>query len=152
MAGQPLAGRVPKAEPAEPERRERTGAAEDMGRELREALQELQKNLRGILGSVVVDQRGSPLVWDLRGGVEPMLVATAGAMLARATDRTADLLDMGLMRNTVLTTEQGSIAIFRIDDTTSLVTLLQPTANNILVVVEVGKTLDRLREVMGPGR
>jgi predicted regulator of Ras-like GTPase activity (Roadblock/LC7/MglB family) len=130
----------------------RQQAAEDMGRELREALQDLQKNLRGILGSVIVDDRGQPLVWDLRGGVEPMLVATAGAMLSRATERTADLLDMGTLRNTVLTTDQGSIAIFRIDATTSLVTLLQPTANNILVVVEVGKALEKLREVMAPGR
>jgi predicted regulator of Ras-like GTPase activity (Roadblock/LC7/MglB family) len=130
----------------------RQQAAEDIGRELRGALQDLQKNLRGILGSVIVDDRGQPLVWDLRGGVEPMLVATAGAMLARATERTADLLDMGALRNTVLTTDQGSIAIFRIDGSTSLVTLLQPTANNILVVVEVGKALERLREVMGPGR
>ncbi|HEV8359190.1 MAG TPA: roadblock/LC7 domain-containing protein [Candidatus Thermoplasmatota archaeon] len=126
--------------------------ADELARELRETLQELQKNLRGILGSVIVDDHGTPLVWDLRGGVEPMLVATAGGMLARATARAADLLDMGSLKNTVLTTEQGSIAIFRIDNATSLVALLQPTANNILVVVEVGKALERLREVMQPGR
>jgi len=126
--------------------------ADELSAELREALQELQKNLRGILGSVIVDNQGTPLVWELRGGVEPMLVATAGAMLARATDRTADHLDMGAMRNTVLTTEQGSIAIFRITDQASLVTLLQPTTNNILVLVEVNKTLERLRGVMVPGR
>jgi predicted regulator of Ras-like GTPase activity (Roadblock/LC7/MglB family) len=140
---------VAKAEaaPAEPV----PGSADEVSRELREALQDLQKNLRGMLGSVVVDNDGSPLVWDLRGGAEPMLVATAGAMLARATERTADLLDMGGMRNTVLTTEQGSIAIFRINPDASLVTLLTPTANNILVLVEVGKTLERLRGVMGAG-
>lgn len=138
---------MPKAEVEAASR----GTADEMAVELREALQELQKNLRGILGSVVVDEGGSPLVWELRGGVEPMLVATAGAMLARATTRTADLLDLGGMRNTVVTTEQGSVAIFRVNDGASLVVLLQPTANNILVLVEVGKTLDRLRGVMGGG-
>jgi predicted regulator of Ras-like GTPase activity (Roadblock/LC7/MglB family) len=127
-------------------------AADDMGRELREALGELQKNLRGILGSVIVDDQGNPIMWDLRGGAEPMVVATAGAMLAKASGRTGDLLDMGDTRNVVLTTEQGSIAIFRIAEGTNLVTLLQPTANNILVLVEVGKTLERLRGVLGPGR
>lgn len=125
---------------------------EALSQELREALQELQKNLRGILGSVIVDNDGTPLVWELRGGAEPMLVATAGAMLARATARTADMLDMGDLRNTVLTTDQGSVAVFRINPDASLVVLLQPTANNILVTVEVGKTLERLRGVMGAGR
>jgi predicted regulator of Ras-like GTPase activity (Roadblock/LC7/MglB family) len=98
-----------------------------------------------------VDDQGVPLVWELRGGVEPMLVATAGAVLARATARAADHLDMGTPRNVVLTTDQGSVAVFRIADNASLVTLLQPTANNILVLVEVGKTLERLRGVMAPG-
>lgn len=125
---------------------------EALSRELREALQELQKNLRGILGSVIVANDGGPLVWELRGGVEPMLVATSGAMLARAGARTADLLDMGGLRNSVLTTEQGSVAVFRINAEAALVVLLQPTANSILVTVEVGKSLERLRGVMGPGR
>jgi predicted regulator of Ras-like GTPase activity (Roadblock/LC7/MglB family) len=135
-----------RTEPAQPEE-----AVVDAGQELRDALQELAKNLRGILGSVVVDDQGSPLVWDLRGGAEPMIVATAGAVLAKASGRTADILDMGMPRNTVLTTEQGSVAVFRITEGLSLVTLLQPTANNILVLVEVGKTLERLRSVMAPG-
>lgn len=140
---------MPKAEAGA---QELPGSADELSRELREALQELQKNLRGILGSVIVDSQGSPLAWDLRGGVEPVLVATAGAMLAKATERTSDLLDMGRMRNTVLTTEQGSIAVFRVTPEALLVTLLQPTANSILVLVEVGKALERLREVMVPGR
>jgi predicted regulator of Ras-like GTPase activity (Roadblock/LC7/MglB family) len=150
MPGQPGARRVAKAE-AEATTRGTAGGADELSRELREALQELQKNLRGILGSVIVDDQGVPLVWELRGGVEPMLVATAGAVLARATARAADHLDMGTPRNVVLTTDQGSVAVFRIADNASLVTLLQPTANNILVLVEVGKTLERLRGVMAPG-
>lgn len=135
---------------AQAEEAGRADSADELSLELREALRELQRNLQGILGSVIVDAQGRPLVWELRGGVEPMLVATAGAMLARATERTADLLDMGGMRNTVLTTEQGSVAVFRITDGASLVTLLQPTVNNILVLVEVGKALERLRGVMAP--
>jgi predicted regulator of Ras-like GTPase activity (Roadblock/LC7/MglB family) len=123
----------------------------DHDQELREALRELQKNLRGVQGSVIVDDQGKPLVWELRGGVEPMLVATAGAVLAKAASRTADILDLEGLRNTVLTTEQGSVAIFRILPGANLVTLLQPTANAILVLVEVGKTLERLRGVMHPG-
>lgn len=143
----------PRAEaPARAQAREDSeGAVQDAGRELRDALQELQKNLRGILGSVVVDDEGQPIVWDLRGGAEPMLVATAGAVLSKVSARTADMLDMGGMRNVVLTTEQGSVAVFRIAEGASLVALLQPTANNILVLVEVGKTLERLRSVMQPG-
>jgi predicted regulator of Ras-like GTPase activity (Roadblock/LC7/MglB family) len=121
---------------------------QDQDQELREALRELQKNLRGVLGSVIVDDRGKPVVWELRGGVEPMLVATAGAVLAKAAGRTADILDLEGLRNTVLTTEQGSVAIFRIVEDANLVTLLQPTANSILVLVEVGKTLERLRSVL----
>ena len=137
---------------AEAEAPVRESAANELSRELREALQALQKDLRGVLGSVLVDERGSPLVWELRGGAEPMLVATAGAMLARTTARIADQLDLGALRNTVLTTEQGSVAVFGVVDNTYLVVLLQPTANSILVLVEVGKALERLREVMGAGR
>lgn len=150
MAPPAAARPVPKAEAAGVV--ETLTGGDELGQELRGALQELQKNLRGILGSVIVDEEGRPLVWELRGGVEPMLVATAGAVLARATSRTADLLDLGAMRNTVLTTEQGSLAVFRVGDSTALVVLLQPTVNNILVTVEVGKTLERLRGVMGVGR
>jgi len=136
-----------RAETAEQEAQ----APPDTDQELREALRELQKNLRGVLGSVIVDDKGKPVVWELSGGVEPMLVATAGAVLAKAAGRTADILDLEGLRNTVLTTEQGSVAIFRIVQDANLVTLLQPTANNILVLVEVGKTLERLRSVMGHG-
>lgn len=134
-----------------PEREARAPpGADEMAVELRDILQELQRNLRGVVGSVVVTDDGSPLVWDLRG-VEPMLVATAGALLTQATQRIADLLDMGGMKNTVLTTEQGSVAVFRVTEGSALVVLLQPTANNVLVVIETNKALERLRGVMAPG-
>lgn len=136
---------------AESEVRTLPGGADELAIELREVLQELQRNLRGVLGSVIVTDEGSPLVWDLRG-TEPMLVATAGAMLTQATQRIADTLDLGGMKNAVLTTEQGSVAVFRITEGSALVVLLQSTANNVLVVVEVNKALERLRGVMAPGR
>lgn len=137
---------------AEVEERLRAGArAEEVAAELREILEELQKGLRGILGSVIVTDAGSPLVWELRGGVEPMVVATAGAVLARAGERGADVLDLGRTRSTVLTTEQGSLVVFRVVPGVSLVVLLQPTANSVLVLVEVGKALERLRGVIAHG-
>jgi predicted regulator of Ras-like GTPase activity (Roadblock/LC7/MglB family) len=144
---------VAKVEAQRPSEREPRPPAggEELGDALREILQELQRNLRGVLGSVIVTDDGSPLVWDLRG-VEPMLVATAGALMTQATQRIADLLDMGGMRNIVLTTEQGSVAVFRITEGSALVVLLQPTTNSVLVVIEANKALERLREVMVPGR
>ena len=83
---------------------------EALSTELRESLAELQRNLGGLLGSVLVDDEGSPLAWDLRGGVDPALVATAGAMLARAGVRTTELMDLGRSRNVIVTTDRGSIA------------------------------------------
>lgn len=121
---------------------------EELVTELREALAELQRNLGGILGTVIVDEEGSPLAWDLKGGVDPALVATAGAMLARAAVRTSSRLDLGRWRNTVVATDRGTIAVFQITMDLALVTLLQPSTNNVLVLIEVRKTIDRLRRAI----
>lgn len=125
--------------------------SEEVARELQQVLQALQNDLNGILGSVLVDREGFPLAWDLKGGADPTLIATAGAMLTRATDRSAGILDFGRVKNTILTTDKGSIALFRVSPRTVLVLLLQPSTNNILVLVEVNKALESLREVMAPG-
>lgn len=133
-----------------PSSESRFSPSEEVSRELHEALQELQSELNGILGSVLVDAEGFPLAWDLKGGAEPTLIATAGAMLSRATERSSDVLDFGRVKNTILTTEKGSLGVFRVTHRTTLVLLLQPSTNNILVLVEVHKALERLREVMAP--
>lgn len=125
--------------------------SEEVSRDLHEILQSLQGNLSGILGSVLVDDTGLPLAWDLKGGADPTLIATAGALLTRAGDRTADVLDFGTVRNAVLTSDKGTIAVFRVSPRVSLVTLLQPSTNNILAIIEVGKALERLRGVIAPG-
>lgn len=125
--------------------------ADEASRELHAILQTLQGNLAGILGSVLVDEAGFPLAWDLKGGADPILISTVGAMMTRTGDRATEVLDFGNMRNSVLTTDKGSIGVFRVSPRISLVVLLQPSTNNILVMVEVGKALDRLREVISPG-
>jgi predicted regulator of Ras-like GTPase activity (Roadblock/LC7/MglB family) len=125
--------------------------ADEASRDLHAILQSLQADLGGILGSVLVDEAGFPLAWDLKGGADPTLIATAGAMVTRIADRTTEVLDFGNLRNAALTTDKGSIGVFRVTPRISLVLLLQPTANNILVVIEVGKALERMREVIAPG-
>ncbi len=125
--------------------------SEDVRHALQETLQELQGSLSGTLGSVIVDEMGFPLAWDLKGGADPSIIATAGAMISRGADRSSKVLDFGTMRNLVMTTDKGSIGIFRVTPRVSLVLLLQPSTNNILVMVEVTKALDRLREVILPG-
>lgn len=125
--------------------------SEEISRDLHAILQDLQGNLSGILGSVLVDETGLPLAWDLKGGADPTLIATAGALITRAAERTTEVLDFGNVRNTVLTSDKGSIAIFRVSPRVSLITLLQPSTNNILVIVEVNKALERLRQVIAPG-
>lgn len=125
--------------------------SEEVSRDLHDILQALQGNLSGILGSVLVDDQGIPLAWDLKGGADPTLIATAGALILRSVDRTTDVLDFGTVKNTVLTSDKGSIAVFRVTSRIGLVTLLQPSTNNILVIVEVNKALERLRAVIAPG-
>lgn len=125
--------------------------AEQVSRDLHDVLQTLQANLAGILGSVLVDEEGFPLAWDLKGGADPTLIATAGALIGRGADRSAEVLDFGTPRNAILTTDKGSIGIFRVSARISLVVLLQPSTNNILVIVEVNKALERLRQVILPG-
>ncbi len=125
--------------------------SEEVSRDLHEILQSLQANLSGILGSVIVDETGLPLAWDLKGGADPTLIATAGALITRAGDRTTEVLDFGTVRTAVLTSDKGSIAVFRVSPRIVLITLLQPSTNNILVIVEVNKALDRLRQVIAPG-
>lgn len=125
--------------------------SEEVSRDLHDILQALQGNLSGILGSVLVDDQGIPLAWDLKGGADPTLIATAGALILRSVDRTTEVLDFGTVKNTVLTSDKGSIAVFRVTSRIGLVTLLQPSTNNILVIVEVNKALERLRAVIAPG-
>lgn len=125
--------------------------ADEASRELHGILQDLQSSLSGILGSVLVDEGGFPLAWDLKGGADPTLIATAGAMSTRIADRATEVLDFGNMRNSILTTDKGSIGVFRVSPRISLVLLLQPSTNNILVMIEVQKALERLREVISPG-
>lgn len=125
--------------------------AEELSRGLHEILQSLQASLSGILGSVLVDDSGLPLAWDLKGGADPTLIATAGAMLSRASDRTTEILDFGVLRSVILTSDKGTIGVWRVSARTSLVVLLQPSTNNILATVEVHKALERLRQVIAPG-
>lgn len=124
---------------------------EEVEEDLEEVLHDLQNELSGVVGSVLVDDEGFPLVWDLKGGADPTHIATAGATLAQASGRSSDLLDFGRVSNTIMTTEKGSVGIFQVSQTTSLVLLLQPSTNNILVLIEVNKALDELRKVMAPG-
>jgi predicted regulator of Ras-like GTPase activity (Roadblock/LC7/MglB family) len=125
--------------------------SEELSRTLHEILQGLQAGLSGILGSLLVDETGLPLAWDLKGGADPTLIATAGALISRAADRSTEVLDFGSLRSTVMTSDKGTIGIFRVSARTSLVVLLQPSTNNILATVEVGKALERLRQVIAPG-
>ncbi|HLE95917.1 MAG TPA: roadblock/LC7 domain-containing protein [Candidatus Thermoplasmatota archaeon] len=122
-----------------------------VSRELHEILQHLQAGLAGTLGSVLVDDQGFPLAWDLKGGADVSLIATASAAVARVCERGADALDFGQVRNAVIATDKGSVALFRVSAHTGLVVLLQPSTNNILVMVEVNKALDALRQVIASG-
>ena len=125
--------------------------SEELSRTLHEILQTLQASLSGILGSVLVDDAGLPLAWDLKGGADPTLIATGGAMLSRTSDRSTEILDFGTLRNVILTSDKGTIGVFRVSARTSLVVLLQPSTNNILAIVEINKALERLRQVIAPG-
>lgn len=125
--------------------------SDELSRALHEILQGLQAALSGILGSVLVDDGGLPLAWDLKGGADPTLIATAGAMLTRTSDRSTEILDFGSLRNVILTSDKGTIGVFRVSARTSLVVLLQPSTNNILAIVEIGKALEKLRGVIAPG-
>ena len=125
--------------------------SDELSRALHEILQGLQAALSGILGSVLVDDGGLPLAWDLKGGADPTLIATAGAMLTRTSDRSTEILDFGSLRNVILTSDKGTIGVFRVSARTSLVVLLQPSTNNILATVEIAKALERLRGVIAPG-
>lgn len=125
--------------------------SDELSRTLHEILQGLQAALSGILGSVLVDDGGLPLAWDLKGGADPTLIATAGAMLTRTSDRSTEILDFGSLRNVILTSDKGTIGVFRVSARTSLVVLLQPSTNNILATVEIAKALDKLRGVIAPG-
>ncbi|HVM45954.1 MAG TPA: roadblock/LC7 domain-containing protein [Candidatus Thermoplasmatota archaeon] len=125
--------------------------SDELSRTLHEILQGLQAALSGILGSVLVDDGGLPLAWDLKGGADPTLIATAGAMLARTSDRSTEILDFGSLRNVILTSDKGTIGVFRVSARTSLVVLLQPSTNNILATVEIHKALEKLRGVIAPG-
>lgn len=125
--------------------------SDELSRALHEILQGLQAALSGILGSVLVDDGGLPLAWDLKGGADPTLIATAGAMLTRTSDRSTEILDFGSLRNVILTSDKGTIGVFRVSARTSLVVLLQPSTNNILATVEISKALEKLRGVIAPG-
>ena len=125
--------------------------SEELSGELHGILQDLQAALSGILGSVLVDDTGLPLAWDLKGGADPTLIATAGAMISRTGERSTEILDFGNLRNAILTSDKGTLGVFRVSARTSLVVLLQPSTNNILATVEVNKALERLRGVVAPG-
>ncbi|MFA5861673.1 MAG: roadblock/LC7 domain-containing protein [Candidatus Thermoplasmatota archaeon] len=125
--------------------------SEELSRALHEILQGLQAALSGILGSVLVDESGLPLAWDLKGGADPTLIATAGAMISRTGERSTEILDFGNLRNAILTSDKGTLGVFRVSARTSLVVLLQPSTNNVLATVEVNKALERLRQVVSPG-
>ena len=125
--------------------------SEALSRTLHDVLQGLQASLSGILGSVLVDDTGLPLAWDLKGGADPTLIATAGAMISRTGERSTEILDLGNLRTAILTSDKGTLGLFRVSARTSLVVLLQPSTNNILATVEINKALDRLRGVVPPG-
>ncbi|MGQ0536501.1 MAG: roadblock/LC7 domain-containing protein [Methanobacteriota archaeon] len=121
---------------------------EALAQDLHASLQELQSRLPGMLGSVLVDSTGFPLSWDLKGGADPSLTATAGALVTRATRRTLQVLDFGEMRNTILTTTKGSIGVFKVTRDVNVIVMLQPSTNNIAAIVEINRAIEKLRQVM----
>lgn len=125
--------------------------SEELSRDLHGILQDLQGALSGILGTVLVDETGLPLAWDLKGGADPTLIATAGALIARGGERVTEILDFGSLRAAIYTTDKGTLGVFRVSARTALVVLLQPSTNNVLATVEVAKALERLRGVVAPG-
>lgn len=125
--------------------------SDELSRVLHDILQGLQAALSGILGSVLVDDAGLPLAWDLKGGADPTLIATAGAMLTRTSDRSTEILDFGSLKSVILTSDKGTIGVFRVSARTSLVVLLQPSTNNVLATVEIHKAMERLKAVIAPG-
>jgi len=125
--------------------------SDELSRALHDVLQGLQTALSGILGTVLVDDAGLPLAWDLKGGADPTLIATAGAMLTRTSDRSTEILDFGTLKSVILASDKGTIGVFRVSARTSLVVLLQPSTNNILATVEIHKAMERLKGVISPG-
>lgn len=125
--------------------------SEELEEELHRILSEFQSAVPGVLGTILNNDEGHVVAANLKGGAETGPAAVVGSLVAKAAERCVRLMDFGAPANTIITTDSGSIGVFRVDSARSFTVLLQPHTNNILVLVEARKALERIRKAIGPG-
>ncbi|MGH2668188.1 MAG: roadblock/LC7 domain-containing protein [bacterium] len=120
---------------------------------LRDLLARFEREVKGVLGSAVIDSEGVALAWTLKGGAHQIVVSTLGTALHQLIGRTGGALDLGPTERGIVTCEKGSLAVYDVPRTNGLllVVLLDSNANYIDFMVRVRLLVTDVSRVVAGG-
>jgi len=126
---------------------------EELHDRLRDILARFEREVKGVLGSAIIDPSGVALAWTLKGGAHQLVVSTLGSALWQIIDRTGASLDLGNAARGIVSCEKGSLAVYEIPGSQGfiMVVLLDSNANHIDFMMRCRLVLDDLSQVVAGG-
>ncbi len=115
--------------------------------ELREILEEFVKSA-GVIGAAIVSNEGLMMCSLLPEDSDPNLVAAMSASLFGTSRKVVEELNLGPLQQAIVEAREGKLVACSAGKYGILVSLVPHTTNIGLVILELGKTSERIRRLL----
>ncbi len=116
--------------------------------QLKQILEELVRNSSDIVGAAIVDSDGLLLASQFTGTIDGNRVAAVSAGLISLSTRSAQQLNQGAVKQTLIQAENGNIIAIRASDNASFVALLPVGVNLGMAFMECRDAATAVRDAM----
>ena len=116
--------------------------------QLKQILQDLVTNSTDIIGAAIVDSDGLLLASQFNGGIDGNRVAAVSAGLISLSSRSAQQLNQGAVKQTLIQADNGNIIAIRATDNTSFVALMPVGVNLGMAFMECRDAAENIRSAM----
>lgn len=116
--------------------------------QLKQILQDLVTNSMDIVGAAIVDSDGLLLASQFSDGIDGNRVAAVSAGLVSLSTRSAQQLNQGAVKQTLIQADNGNIIAIRATDNTSFVALMPVGVNLGMAFMECRDAADNIRNAM----
>lgn len=116
--------------------------------QLKQILQDLVTNSTDIIGAAIVDSDGLLLASQFTGGIDGNRVAAVSAGLISLSTRSAQQLNQGAVKQTLIQADNGNIIAIRANDNMSFVALMPVGVNLGMAFMECRDAAENIRNAM----
>lgn len=116
--------------------------------QLKQILQDLVTNSTDIVGAAIVDSDGLLLASQFSSGIDGNRVAAVSAGLISLSTRSAQQLNQGAVKQTLIQADNGNIIAIRATDSTSFVALMPVGVNLGMAFMECRDAANNIRNAM----